>query len=178
MGKDCPMGQACPGKTGMACPRCPKGDQCPDYGRMGKMHRRHGGMMMGGKMGMAGGPMYGKMMMAIKGMDLKPDQRAKIEAIRSEYRKKAVKAAADAKVAHMELHELLTADIVNMDRVKAKVNEITQKRSEMMMSGIKSVEDIKKVLSPEQRKKLKDSLTMDSGDSEDMDGDQAPEGDE
>jgi Spy/CpxP family protein refolding chaperone len=180
MGKDCPMGQACPGKTGMACPQCPKGDQCPDYGRkggMGMMHRHHGkGMMMGGKMGMSDAPMYGKIMMAIKGMDLKPEQKAKADAIRSEYRKKAVKSAADAKVAHMELHELLAADTVNMDKVKAKVNQLSKNRAELMMMRIKSLEDLKKVLSPEQKKTLKDALTMDSGDMEDMDGEAAPEG--
>jgi Spy/CpxP family protein refolding chaperone len=178
MGQDCPMGHSCPGKTGMACPQCPMGDQCPDYGRrgaMGKMHR-HGRGMMGGKMGMSGAPMYGRIIMAIKGMDLKPEQKVKVDAIRSEYRKKAIKAAADAKVAHMELHEHLAADTVNMDKVKAKVNELSQKRAEMMMMGIKSLEDIKKVLTPDQKKELKDALTMDSSDMEDMDGEAAPEG--
>lgn len=174
MGHDCPMqgqGQMCPGKTAM-CPQCPMADACPGHmmGGMGMMHKSPAkGMMGGGRMGMGqmmgmpGGAMYGKIMMALKGMNLTPDQKTRAKAVHSDYKKKQIRAMADAKIAHLELHELMTADPVNMDRVKAKVNELAQKRAEMMLTGIRSLEDLKKVLNPEQKKMLNDALAMDSG---------------
>lgn len=183
MGENCPMGDDCPARSGKPCPQCKAGMKGQGYG----MGHGHGYGMMTGRArhgstgpGYAGttGPMYGKMMysriiMALKGMDLTAEQRSKTAAIRSEYRKKAIKAAADAKIAHMELHEMLASDPVNMEKVRAKVNELGKKKSDMMLSGIKALEDIKKVLTPEQRKSLRETLSMDSSGMEtedDMDG--------
>ena len=171
MGADCPMGKSSP----------QMGGQCPGHGQMdgmGKMHRHPGKSMMGmgGQMDMYGGPVYGKIMMAIKSMNLTPEQKAKADAIHSDFRKKAVRAAADVKVAHIELHELLAADPVNLDKVRAKVNELVQKKTDMMMLGIRSLEDFKKVLNPDQKKMLKDMLAMDSGEMEDMESEPALEG--
>lgn len=176
MGHDCPMGQS--------CPQCPSqmmgGAQCPGHGPMGmgpmgKMHRPGKGMMMGmGGMGMMGGPVYGKIMMAVKRMNLTPEQKAKFDVIHSDFKKKAVRAAADVNVAHIEVHELMAADPVNLDRVRAKVNELFQKKSEMMMLGIRSLEDFKKLLNPDQKKMLKDMLAMDSADG-DMEEAEAPD---
>ena len=168
MGHDCPMGQSCPGKTGM-CPKYPMDG-------MGMMQRHPGKSMMGRQMGMPGGPVYGKIMMAIKSMNLTPEQKAKADVIHSDFKKKAIRAAADVKVAHIELHELLAADPVNLDKVRAKVNELVQKKTEIMMLGIRSLEDFKKVLTPDQKKMLKDMLAMDSGEMEDMEGTPALEG--
>lgn len=185
MGRDCPMGDECPVKAGKYCQQCQAGMKGSGYGQMGwgKMGRGHHYRSMGQGMGAGmrhGGtysPMYGKIMMAIKGMDLTPEQRSKTAAIRSEYRKKAVKAAADAKIAHMELHEMIAADPVNLEKVRSKVNELSRKKADMMMSGIKALEDLKKVLTPAQRKSLRDTLYMDSSDTEeDMDGSEAREG--
>jgi len=106
----------------------------------------------------------------------RPEQKAKADAIHSDFRKKAVRAAADVKVAHIELHELLAADPVNLDKVRAKVNELVQKKTDMMMLGIRSLEDFKKVLNPDQKKMLKDMLAMDSGEMEDMESEPALEG--
>ncbi|CAG1065319.1 Serine protease Do-like HtrB [uncultured bacterium] len=171
MGHDCPMGQSCPN-----CPSQPMmgGAECPGHGPMGmgpmgKMHRHPGkGMMMGmgGQMDMMGGPVYGKIMMAVKNMNLTPEQKAKFDVIHSDFKKRAVRAAADVKVAHIEVHELMAADPVNLDRVRAKVNELFQKKSEMMMLGIRSLEDFKKLLNPGQKKMLKDMLAMDSADGD------------
>lgn len=169
MGHDCPMGQSCP----------QMGAQCPGHGQMGQMgmmHRRPGKSMMGGQMDMFGGPVYGKIMMAIKSLNLTPEQKAKADAIHSDFRKKAVRAAADVKVAHIELHELLAADPVNLDKVRVKVNELVQKKTDMMMLGIRSLEDFKKLLNPDQKKMLKDMLAMDSGEMEDMESGAALEG--
>lgn len=177
MGRDCPMGQMCPGKGAHACPDCPMGDACPGP-KMGKGMKRHSGKgMMGGHMmggpgmgyGSHGAPMYGKIMMAIKGLNLTPEQKTKAQAINADYKKRQIKAGAEARVAHIELHELLAADPVNMDKVRAKVGELAQKRAEMMLSGIRSLEEFKKLLSPEQKKSFRDMLAMDAGAAGEMD---------
>jgi len=146
-----------------------------DRSERGRHYRGAADGMM--KHGGTYGPMYGKIKMAIKGMDLTPDQRAKLSVISSEYRKKAIKAMADSKIAHMELHEMLASDPVNLEKVRSKVNDIGKRKADMMLSGIKTLEDIKKVLTPAQRKSLRDTLSMDSpGMEEDMDGGEAAEG--
>lgn len=148
------------------------GEACPGHqmGTMGMMGGPGHMMMgrMGAKMGMSGGAMYGKIMMAIKGLNLTPDQKSRAKAIYSDYKKRQIRAKAEAKVAHIELHELLAADPVNMDKVRAKVNELAQKRAEMMLSGIRSLEDFKKLLTPEQRKSFRDQLAFDAAGAEQM----------
>lgn len=185
-GGDCPMhpqGGDCP--MGQNCPHCPQGQmmggQCPGPGpMMGGMGMMHGGMqgkgMGGGRMGgMSGGPVYGRIMMAIQSMNLTPEQKAKFDQLHSDFKKKAIRAGADVKIAHMELHELLSADPVNLDKVRAKAGELVQKKTDLMMLGIRGLEDVKKILNPEQRKMLKDMLAMGSS-QEDMASDEALEG--
>ncbi|MCC6501874.1 MAG: PDZ domain-containing protein [Deltaproteobacteria bacterium] len=184
MGRECPMGDDCPVRSGKPCAQCQAGIRgqgygyghaCLDRSGRGRHYRGAGDGMM--RHGGTYSPMYGKIKMAIKGMDLTSDQRAKLSAISSEYRKKAIKAMADAKIAHMELHEMLASDPVSLEKVRSKVNDIGKRKADMMLSGIKALEDIKKVLTPAQRKSLRDTLSMDSSDTEeDMDGGEAAEG--
>lgn len=121
--------------------------------------RMHGGMKWGcggaGIMGMPGNENYGKMyLMALKGLDLTEDQQKKVRALKNDYIKNSIKAGADIAVAEVELKELLAAETVNLSRVKSKINEIGAKKAELRFSKIKSLEDLKKILTPEQRKKM------------------------
>ncbi|WKZ33799.1 MAG: PDZ domain-containing protein [Thermodesulfobacteriota bacterium] len=127
-------------------------------------------MMMGprGKKGGMPGAFYGRMMMAVKALDLTPEQKARATELYTDFRKQAIRTGADVKIARLELHELLKAEPVNMDSVTAKVNEITRKQADLMMAGIRGVEEFKKTLTPEQRGQLRDMLAMDSGGVDDM----------
>ncbi|MBE7415759.1 MAG: PDZ domain-containing protein [Deltaproteobacteria bacterium] len=127
-------------------------------------------MMMGprGKKGDMLGAFYGRMMMAVKSLDLTPEQKARATEIYTNFRKQAIRTGADVKIARLELHQLLKAEPVNMENVTAKVNEITRKQADLMMAGIRGVEEFKKTLTPEQRGQLRDMLAMDSGGMDDM----------
>lgn len=151
----CPMGGDCPMARGghdHDCPSCPMG------------MTKGPGHMMGGPLG----PAYGRLMAAIKTLDLTPEQRARASAIHRDFKKKAIRAKAEIKVASMELQELLAADPVNTDKVRAKVGEIASKGSDLMITGVRSLEEFKKILTPEQRTRLKEMVSMDSGDAMEM----------
>lgn len=119
----------------------------------------HGGMPGGcgetGIMGMPESEKYGKMyLMALKGLDLTEDQQKKVQALKNDYIKNYIKAGADIGVAEVELKELLAAEAVNLSRVRSKINEIGSKKADLRFLRIKSLEELKKILTPEQRKKM------------------------
>lgn len=155
------------GMGGMMAGECPMG--------MGPGMRGYGmgqGMMMGHDMGMMGergkkgtmpGHFYGRMMMAVKALDLTPEQKARATEIYTNFRKQAIRTGADIKIARIDLHQLLMAEPVNMESVTSKVNEITKKQADLMLAGIRGVEEFKSTLTPEQRGQLRDMLAMDSG---------------
>lgn len=142
------------GTMGMGGPM----DGCMMGGGMGSQG------MMGHHMGMMGGEKYGKMyLMAVKNLDLTPDQKKKSHELFSEYKKRMIKSSADIKVAEVELKDLLASEPVNLDKVKTKINDIGAKKSELRFFRVKSLEDFKKILTPEQRNRLKDMMAMGPG---------------
>ncbi len=159
------------GMGGMMAGGCPMGmgPGMRGYGMGQGMMMGHGmghGMgMMGdrGKKGTMLGHFYGKILMAAKTLDLTPEQKARATEIYMNFRKQSIRTGADLKIAKLELHQLLMAEPVNMENVTSKVNEITQKQADLMLAGIRGVEEFKSTLTPEQRGQLRDMLAMDSG---------------
>ncbi len=110
-----------------------------------------GAGMEGMHMGMAGEhPMMGKLMSL--GLDEK--QMAEIKDIHFKCRKEAIKKKADIEVAEMELSEILGKDPVDLTAAEAKIKQIEALKADMKMQHIKSIEDIKGKLTPEQKKKF------------------------
>lgn len=168
MGDACPMKEACPGMGGAACPECPMGEGCPTMkGGMGSHgHGMMKGPMMwdGGMGGMMGGSNYGKMYMkAIRALNLTPDQKAKAQALHSDYHKKTIRAMADIKIAEIELRDIMSADPASLEKVRVKINEISAKKADLRFSRIKALDEFKKILTPEQKKQLKDISPMGGG---------------
>lgn len=165
---DCPM---CGQMGQMQCPQmpCPMMGQCAQMGGQKGMHRHEGAKGMMGR-GMADGMdpmpghMYKKMMRAFKELNLTPDQKAKARDIYTNFRKQAIKTGAEIKIAKIDLHELLRAEPVNMEKVRAKASEIASKTTDLMLAGIRSMEEFKKLLTPQQRGQFNNLLAMDSGD--------------
>ena len=58
------------------------------------------------------------------------------------------------RIVQIELKDLLSQDPVDMKAVEAKVKQLEMMRSEMHLSHIRAMEDIRTKLTPEQRKKL------------------------
>ena len=94
-------------------------------------------------------------------LDLNDSQKAAIREIWDSAAKEMIRKKADIKIARLELHEMLGKEPVNMRAVESQVKKIEGLRASMMLDRIKSREDIKSKLTPEQREKLKE-LVRDS----------------
>lgn len=117
------------------------------------------GMHMAGK--------YGKTFTdAVRSLRLTDDQKKKADALISDYRKNTIRSEAGIKVAEVELRELLQAEPANLEKIKAKTNDIGARKSELRFYRIKSLEEFKKTLTGEQRVKLKEAISSGGCDPE------------
>jgi Spy/CpxP family protein refolding chaperone len=147
------------------CAGCSAGMHAPP-GSMGEvcMHGMMGGHGKIGMKGMSESEKYGKMyLMVISGLDLTEDQLKKARTLKSDYMKGSIKAGADIGVAEVELKELLAAEAVNLGQVRAKIKEIEAKKADLRFFRIKSLEEFKKTLTPEQRKKMESMTAAPAG---------------
>jgi Spy/CpxP family protein refolding chaperone len=126
----------------------------------GRTEMRSGDMGRGGHHGMmerGGGrerPLISLMLRNREELQLTPEQIQKLEALRSDFKKGAVKRSADLQVAELELQELLSTDPVDMAKVESHVKRIEALRGEQRLTRIKTIEEGKALLNPEQRKTL------------------------
>jgi Spy/CpxP family protein refolding chaperone len=127
------------------------------YGDMGG-HGMGSGMMCGG--GMDGQMMEAEHHMSkyLMGLNLDEQQKALIGEIKSRKMKETIRRTADMRIIQIELKELLSQDPVDMKAVEAKVKQLEMMKTEMHLSHIRAIEDIRTKLTPEQRKKLREMI--------------------
>jgi Spy/CpxP family protein refolding chaperone len=113
-------------------------------------------MMRGHDMGHERGEHEHPMKGLLKGLDLDEQQKTSIGEIRSRMMKDTIKREADVRIAHLELKDLLAKDPVDMKAVEAKVRQAEGLKTEMKLSHLKALEEIKAKLTPEQRKKFRE----------------------
>lgn len=127
------------------------------YGQMG-------GRGMGpGMMGDCG---MGRQMMEVEhhmsqclmGLDLDEQQKTSIGEIKSRMMKEMIQRNADMRIVQIDLRDLLSKDPVDMKAVEAKVKQSETMRTEMHLSHIKAMEDVKTKLTPAQRKKFREMM--------------------
>ncbi len=118
-----------------------------------------GGHGMGSGM-MCGCGMDGQMMGTehLKSLSLDEQQKTLIGEIKSRMMKETIRRTADMRIVQIELKDLLSQDPVDMKAVEAKVKQLEMMRTEMHLSHIKAIEDIRTKLTPEQRKKLREMI--------------------
>jgi Spy/CpxP family protein refolding chaperone len=90
-------------------------------------------------------------------LNLTAEQVQKLEAIRSDFRKAAIKRSGD-----LELEELRKKESVDLAKVEVQVKRIETLRAEQRLARIKAIEEGKALLTPEQRQKL-DTLGQTAG---------------
>ena len=151
---------------------------------MGKSGMMGGGMMGGGGMGMMGmhGPgmgmgmmgMYGpgmemggmgqmmKMMRTMSTLTLTPDQKKKLQLATLQHHKEAIPLLGEILMGDVEIQELLLVDPANLDKVKTKVKEKYDAAAKLEMSHLALRQEVKKMLSPEQRQQM-ESMMMEMG---------------
>jgi Spy/CpxP family protein refolding chaperone len=151
---------------------------------MGKSGMMGDGMMGGGGMGMMGmhGPgmgmgmmgMYGpgmemggigqmmKMMRTMSMLTLTPDQKKKLQLATLQHHKEAIPLLGEILMAGVEIQELLLVDPANLDKVKSKVKEKYDAAAKLEMSHLALRQEVKQMLSPEQRQQM-ESMMMEMG---------------
>ena len=109
-----------------------------------------------GKKDMPGRGMHGDQMMMDKFAALGLDEKQKetIKAIHLRMKKDVIRKKADIDVAEVELRGLLGNDAVDLKAAEAKVKQIESLRADMKMMHIRTHEEIKSNLTPEQKKKF------------------------
>ena len=112
----------------------------------------HGGSM-GGKL-TARNPLISIMLRHQERLGLSEEQVTSLQALRSNFEKKAIKLRADLRVAEIELDELLEKETVDLEAVESKVKQIEGLRARVRVSRIRTIEEGRSLLNSGQRKKL------------------------
>jgi Spy/CpxP family protein refolding chaperone len=93
-------------------------------------------------------------------LGLTEDQTSQLRQIVVNTEKATIQDRANMEVRGIELRELLRADNPDRDAVLKKVDEISALRGEMMKQDVDALLSAKKVLTPEQQKKIRNFLEM------------------
>jgi hypothetical protein len=78
-----------------------------------------------------------------------------LERLRVEFEKEAIRVEADVRIAETDLRLLLAADPVDLSRVEAKIREIEKRRADLRVARIRTIEQGRSQLTPDQREKLR-----------------------
>src|SRR4029453_1983075 len=107
-----------------------------------------------------GRAMFGFVMRHRQELNLTPAQIQSFQKLATDYRRDAIKREADLKLARVDLGTLLRPDPanpgqpVNLTAAEAKIREIEKARGDMMLGRLRTMEQGKALLTPEQRTKL------------------------
>jgi len=124
-------------------------DECPMMGK---------GMMGGpGMMGAPGGRMMEvehHLARLLETLNLNEQQKKEVGEITTGMKKDTIRRVADMGIARLDLQELLRQEPLDLKAVEAKVKQLGSLRTDMHLAHIKTLEQIKSKLTPEQRKKM------------------------
>lgn len=83
-------------------------------------------------------------------LGLSPDQLQSLEELRTNFQREAVRHEADIRIAEMELATLLQVKPADLEQIKTKLQEIERLRLDLRFARIRTIEQGKARLSPEQ----------------------------
>ena len=120
----------------------------------------HGGMMREG--GKHGDMMerYQAMQMMMRHLGLNGKQKAEVESIMTAHMKDIIMKQADLKIAELDFKSILSKDPIDMKAAESKLKDIEAMETALFLSHLTVHQDIKSVLTPEQRKKMKEMKEM------------------
>ena len=122
------------------------GAQGPGYG--------HGRAMMGdGMMGPGMGAQQGGVLAAL---NLSDAQREKVLAIQEEHRKKNWVAMGEVRAEQYKLRSLYGAERLDADKIAGQQQKVDELRRQMLKSRVEAHNQIAALLTPEQRKELRE----------------------
>jgi Spy/CpxP family protein refolding chaperone len=92
-------------------------------------------------------------------LGLSADQASRLETLRGDFAREAIRRGADIRIAELDLATLLEQDPVDLTKVETKVREVAQLRADLRIARLRAVEQGKAVLTPEQRTRLQAMLS-------------------
>ena len=124
----------------------------------GMMGEGMGGSMMGG--GMGGSMMAGDhpLWKSLHELGLDEKQKEAVKRITRKTMREVIKKRADMQIARLDLRDALDEDPVDMGAVESKLKTIESLETDIRLSHIKAIEEIKSILTPGQRKQLKEMM--------------------
>jgi Spy/CpxP family protein refolding chaperone len=87
-------------------------------------------------------------------LGLTPDQVARLEALRQGFAREAIRRDADIRVAELDLAAVLDHDPVDLAQAEARIHELARLRAQLRVERLRTIEQGKAVLTPEQRARL------------------------
>lgn len=88
-------------------------------------------------------------------LGLSAGQVASLERLRNDYQREAVRRDADLRIAEMDLASLRGIEPLDLTQVEARVREAERLRADMRMARIRTIEQGKALLTPDQRETLR-----------------------
>jgi Spy/CpxP family protein refolding chaperone len=92
-------------------------------------------------------------------LGLSADQVGRLETLRGDFTREAIRRGADIRIAELDLAALLEQDPVDLSKVEVKVREVAQLRADLRIARLRAIEQGKAVLTPEQRTRLQAMLS-------------------
>ncbi len=92
----------------------------------------------------------------LAGLGLDEKQMAAVKEIRSRVAKESVRKRAELQIARIDLRDVLDKDQVDMTAVEGGLKRMASIQTDMRLSHVKAMQEIKAILTPDQRKKFKD----------------------
>ena len=103
--------------------------------------------------GYDGGWTRGEMAKTLK---LTDDQKNKIDALTDKQRRASIQARADLELAQMDMAKLMRADNPDRSAIEAQIDKMSNQRAQMRKAQVRTMLDVRDVLTPQQRQLLKD----------------------
>jgi Spy/CpxP family protein refolding chaperone len=113
------------------------------------------GMMRPGGMMGPGGMMRRHMERLAHQLELTDDQRMQVRTLLGNHAKEAIRLRADSGVMAVDLRQFLETDPVDLPKVKQLLQSIAGKEVDLRLAHITLMQEISKLLSPEQRQKFR-----------------------
>jgi Spy/CpxP family protein refolding chaperone len=82
------------------------------------------------------------------------DQAARLETLRQEFTRESIRRDADLRIAEMDLAALLEQAPADLGKIETKIRELEKLRADLRIARIRTIEQGRAVLTPEQRTKL------------------------
>jgi Spy/CpxP family protein refolding chaperone len=92
-------------------------------------------------------------------LGLSPEQVSRLEALRGDFSRDAIRRDADIQIAELDLAALLDQEPMDLAKVEPKVREVAQLRADLRIARLRAIEQGKAVLTPEQRTRLQTVLS-------------------